>query len=125
MWMGGGGGGGEGSLEFYIYRSFTENLDGKHKTMFLLEGLSLPFDSKTTTIVKRFVSTAVGTIYEIRHDKFHDLEAQWLKVKQFSYCFLFLFLVNYFIVLAFISHSKKHVMCKNKIMMMPVSLSAS
>ena len=35
-----------------------ENLDRKHKTMFFLGGLSLPFDSNTTTVVKRFVSTA-------------------------------------------------------------------
>ena len=57
------------------------NLDRKHKTMFLLEGLSLPFDSKTTTIVKKFVSTAVGKIYKIRSNKLRDQEAPWLKVK--------------------------------------------
>ena len=42
--------------------------------MFLLGGLLLPFDSKTTTIVKRFVSTAVGKIYKIRSNNLHDLE---------------------------------------------------
>ena len=61
--------------------SFLVNLDRRHKTMFLLGGLSLPFDSKTTTIVKRFVSTAVGKIYKIRSNKLRDLEAPWLKVK--------------------------------------------
>ena len=55
-------------LESNFMFSFLVNLDRKHKTMFLLEGLSLPFDSKTTTIVKRFVSTAVGNIYKIRFD---------------------------------------------------------
>ena len=44
-------------------------------------GLSLPFDSKTTTIVKKFVPTAVGKIYKIRSDKIRDLEAPWLEVK--------------------------------------------
>ena len=65
--------------QFYV--GFSVNLDRKHKTMFLLGGLSLPFDSKTTTIVKRFVSTAVGKIYKLRSNKLRDLEAPWLKVK--------------------------------------------
>ena len=63
--------------------SFLENLDRKHKTMFLLGGLSLTFDSKTTTIEKKFVSTAVGKIYKIRSDKLRDLEAPWIKIKYF------------------------------------------
>ena len=61
--------------------SFLENLDRKHVTMFFVGGLSLPFDSKATTIVKRFVSTAVGRIYKTRSDKLRDLEAPWLNVK--------------------------------------------
>ena len=68
-------------LESKSMFSFLVNLDRKHKTMFLLGGLSLPFDSITTTIVKRFVSTAVGKIYKIRSNKLRDLEAPWLKVK--------------------------------------------
>ena len=60
--------------------SFLENLDRKHKTMILLGGSSLTFDSKTATIVKRFVSTAaVSKMYKIRSDKLRDLEAPWLK----------------------------------------------
>ena len=51
-------------LESNFMFSFLVNLDRKHKSMFLLRGLSLPFDSKTTAIVKRFVSTAVGKIYK-------------------------------------------------------------
>ena len=61
--------------------SILVNLDRKHKTMFLFGGLSLPLDSKTTTNVKRFVSTAVGKIYKIRSNRLRDLEAPWLKVK--------------------------------------------
>ena len=61
--------------------SLLENLDQKHKTMFLLGALSFPFDSKTTIVVKRFVSTAVGKIYKIRSDKLRDLEAPLLKFK--------------------------------------------
>ena len=68
-------------LESNFLFSFLVNLDRKHKTMFLLGGLSLPFDSKTTTIVKRFVSTAIGKIYKIRSNKLRNLEVPWLKVK--------------------------------------------
>ena len=68
-------------LENISIFSFLVNLDRKHKTMFLLGGSSLPFDSKTTTIVKKFVSIAVGKIYKIRSNKLRDLEAPWLKVK--------------------------------------------
>ena len=49
--------------------------------MFLLGNLPLPFDSKTTTIVKKSVFTAVGQIYKMRSDMLRDLEAPWLKVK--------------------------------------------
>ena len=57
--------------------SFLENLDGKHTTMFLLGGLSLPFDSKQLLywIEKRFASTAVGKVYKISSDKLGDPEA--------------------------------------------------
>ena len=65
----------------FMFR-FLKNLDRKHKDMFLLGGLSLPFDSKATTVVKRFVSTAVGEIYKIRSDKLLDLDALWLNPKQ-------------------------------------------
>ena len=54
------------SLESNFMFSVLENSDRMHKTMFLLGGLSLPFDSKTTTIVKRFVSTAVGKFTLLR-----------------------------------------------------------
>ena len=68
-------------LESNFMFSFLVNLDRKHKNMFPLGGLSLPFDSKTTTIVKRFVSTAVSKIYKICSNKLRDLETLWLKVK--------------------------------------------
>ena len=61
--------------------SFLQNVERKHKTIFLQGGLSLPFDSKITTIVKRFVSTAIGKIYKIRSNTLRDLEAPWLKIK--------------------------------------------
>ena len=53
-------------LESNFMFSFLVNLDRKHEIMFLLGDLSLPFDSKTITIVKRFVSTGVGNICNIR-----------------------------------------------------------
>ena len=65
-------------LESNFMFGFLSKLRSKHKAMFLLGGLSLPFDSKTTTIVKRFVSTAVGNIYKLRSDKLRDLEAPLL-----------------------------------------------
>ena len=68
-------------LESNLVFSFLENLDQKHKTIFFLGSLSLSSDNKTTTIVKRFVSTAIGKIYKIHSEKLRDLEAPWLKVK--------------------------------------------
>ena len=42
--------------------------------------LSLPFDNQTTTLVKKFVSSAVGKIYKrLRTEKLRELEAPWLK----------------------------------------------
>ena len=38
-------------------------------------GLSLPFDNQTTTLVKRFVSSAVSKIYKFRTEKLRELEA--------------------------------------------------
>ena len=78
-------------LESNSMFSFLVNLHRKHKTMFLLGGLLLPFDSKTTTIVKRFLSTAVGKIYKIRSNKLRDLEGAVL-----------ITIVNYLILLVFI-----------------------
>ena len=81
----------------YFMFSFLENLDQKHKTMFLLAGLSLSFNSKTATIMKRLVSTATGKIYKICSAKLSDLETLRLKMKYDFYCFLFLVLVNHVI----------------------------
>ena len=47
--------------------------------MLLVGGLSLPFDNQTTTLVKKFVSSAVGKIYKLRIEKLRELEAPWLK----------------------------------------------
>ena len=68
-------------LEGNFMFSFLVNSDQNHKTMFLFRGLCLPFDSKTTTIMKRFVSTAIGKIYKICSDKLCDPETPLLKVK--------------------------------------------
>ena len=88
-------------LESNFMFSFSVNLDRKHKTVFLFRGFSLPFDSKITTIVKRFVSTAVGKIYKIRSDKLCDLEARGLKSSNFS-CFLSFVLVNRYVMLCYV-----------------------
>ena len=46
------------------------------ESLYCLGGSSLPFDSKTTTIVKRFLSTAAGKFYKIY--KLRDLQVSWL-----------------------------------------------
>ena len=44
--------------------NFIKNLNRQNKVMLLVGGLSLPFDNQTTTLVKKFVSSAVGKIYK-------------------------------------------------------------
>ena len=58
--------------------NFIKGLNCQHKTMLSVGGLSLPFDHETTTLIKRFISSAVGKIYKLRTKKLHELEAPWL-----------------------------------------------
>ena len=47
--------------------NFIKGLIRQHKIMFLVGGLSLPFDRDgTTTLIKRFISSAVGKICKLR-----------------------------------------------------------
>ena len=47
--------------------------------MLLISGLSLSFDYETTTtLIKRFISSAIGKIYKLRTKKLRELEALWL-----------------------------------------------
>ena len=57
---------------------FMEGLNRQHRIMLLVGGLSLPFNHKTTTLIKRFISSAVGKIYKLRIKKLRELEAPWL-----------------------------------------------
>ena len=59
--------------------NFIKNLNRQNKVMLLVDGLSLPFDNQTTTLVKKFVSSAVGKIYKLRIEKLRELETPWLK----------------------------------------------
>ena len=60
--------------------NFIKNLNLQNKVMLLvMGGPSLPFDNQTTTLVKKFVSSAVGKIYKLRTEKLRELEAPWLK----------------------------------------------
>ena len=59
--------------------NFIKNLNRQNKVMLLVGSLSLPFDNQTTTLVKKFVSSAVGKIYKLRIEKLRELEAPWLK----------------------------------------------
>ena len=46
--------------------------------MLLVIDLSLLFDNQTTAPVKRFLSSAVGKVNELRTEKLRELEAFWL-----------------------------------------------
>ena len=59
--------------------NFIKNLNRQNEVMLLAGGLSLPFDNQTTTLVKKFISSAVGKIYKLRTWKLRELEAPWLK----------------------------------------------
>ena len=58
--------------------SFLSNLDQNNKILFLLGGLPLPFVVETSTMIRRFVSSAVGKICKIRTEKLRELKAPWL-----------------------------------------------
>ena len=47
--------------------------------MLLVGGLFLPFDNQTSTLVKKFLFSAVGKLYKLRTEKLRELEASWLK----------------------------------------------
>ena len=57
---------------------FIKGLNRQHKVMLLVGGLSLPFDHETTTLIKRFISSAAGKIHKLRTKKLRELEALWL-----------------------------------------------
>ena len=50
----------------------------QHKIMLLAGGLSLPFDHETTTLIRRYISSAVGKIYKLWIKTLCELEALWL-----------------------------------------------
>ena len=57
---------------------FIKGLNCQHEIMLLLGSLSLPFDHETTTLIKKFMSSAVGKIYKLCTKKSLELEAPWL-----------------------------------------------
>ena len=58
--------------------NFIKGLNRQHKIMLLVGGFSLLFDHETTTLFKRFISSAVGKIYKLHTKKLSELEAPWL-----------------------------------------------
>ena len=58
--------------------NFIENLDGHGKVLLLLGELALPFDNETNILINRFISSAVGTIHELRNERLRELDATWL-----------------------------------------------
>ena len=57
---------------------FIKGLNRQHNIMPFGGGLSPPFDHETTTLIKRFISPAVGKIYKLHTKKLRELEAPWL-----------------------------------------------
>ena len=54
------------------------SLNRERKFLLLLGGLHLPFDKVTVTMVKRFISSAIGKIHTLRKEMLRELEAPWL-----------------------------------------------
>ena len=73
------------NLELKIIRSdpiydiqmgnFIKKVDRQHTIMLLVVCLSLLFESETTTLIKKFVSSAIGKIFKLLSEKLADLEA--------------------------------------------------
>ena len=57
---------------------FIIGLNRQHEIMLLVGGLSLPFDHETITLIKGFISSAVGKICKLRTKTLRELEALWL-----------------------------------------------
>ena len=58
--------------------NFIKGLNRQHKIMLLACGLSVPINHETATLVKRFISSAVGKIYKLRTKKLRELKTPWL-----------------------------------------------
>ena len=63
---------------YTTFIDFSNNLDDMKRILFLLGGLSLPFDHETSLLIRRFIASAVGKICKIRFEKLRELEAPWL-----------------------------------------------
>ena len=97
------------NLELKIIRSnltdgiqianFIKKLDRQHTVMLLVGGLSLPFDNETVTLIKKFISSAVGKIYKVRIEKLRELEAQYSFFTY--YCKILLFCILIILIDAF------------------------
>ena len=70
--------------------NFIKKLDCQHA---ISGGLSLPFDNKTTTLIKTFLPSAVSKIYKLLTEKLHELEAPWLTHSFNHNCKIILFIL--------------------------------
>ena len=66
-----------GSPTNTFIKNSLENLDQDSKSLLLLECLPLPFDSMTSTVMTRFVASAIGKICKLRTERLRELGA-WL-----------------------------------------------
>ena len=58
--------------------NFVDNLDQHSKMLLLLGGLPLLFDQMTVHKMRRFITSAVAKIYNIRTERLRELGAPWL-----------------------------------------------
>ena len=60
---------------------FIDNLDLHHKVLLLLGGLCLPFDNVTNTLIKRFITAAIGKVHKLRRERLRELEGTMVDKK--------------------------------------------
>ena len=65
-------------VEGSLISNFVDNLDQHSNMLLFLRGLPLPFDQMTVPSLRRFITSAVGKIYNIRTERLQELRAPWL-----------------------------------------------
>ena len=79
---------------------FIAKLDRHQKALLLLGCVPLPFDTATVTMITRFITAAVGKIYNLLAERLRGLEAPWLSHQSIAYLTLFRF-CNFLAIIRF------------------------
>ena len=83
-----------------LISNLVDNLDQHSKMLLPLWGLPLPFDQMTVHTMRRFITSAVGKIYNIRTERLREVAAPWLSDKlsmpllSFLFFSFVIFLIN-------------------------------